>query len=176
MPVFLHLSKRWILSNGRNGCPNNEIGYSVSFCHFPPVLSSVGYNKSLLEQHTLSLLIVSTVQHSQLMSPCIPHSLSKRKEFMTFWYCCFCCHVSGNGHNTDAHVVFWPCNFTVSPLCQAADISDKYVPLAMMFKSCFQEHLKWFCLVLFAFFVFQWDYFLYLCLTFSNIPRLRPSF
>lgn len=57
----------------------------------------ISIKKFLFKQHTLSILVVSTAMtppRSQLMcvspAPRIPLCLSWRKEFLTFWYCCFC--------------------------------------------------------------------------------------
>lgn len=70
-----------------------------SFFNPLPAVRRVDYKKkkNSFKNGTFSILVVSTttmtLQRSQLtFPPCIPLSLSWRKEFLTFWYRCFCCH------------------------------------------------------------------------------------
>lgn len=84
--------------------PNNETGKifvcstSLFWCaSLSELLQSAGYKNPGYQWRTLSVSVVSTTtatpQLSQLRPPHpIPLCLSWRKEFLTFWYRCFCCH------------------------------------------------------------------------------------
>lgn len=130
VPVPLSLSQQWKFSYCRTGCPLRNYTWkpfvsSASCFIVSPLIFSffvlffiakqwgkiVHCKKSWLKQHTFTILVVSTTmmtkQLSKLMSPLHPPPcLSWRKEFLTFWYCCFCCHGPWKLHGADVLTVF----------------------------------------------------------------------
>lgn len=80
--------------------PNNETGKifvrgtSLFWCaSLSKLLQSAGYKNPGFQWYTLSVSVVSTTAALPInVPPCIPLCLSWRKEFLAFWYCCFCCH------------------------------------------------------------------------------------
>lgn len=145
VPVFLHLSKQWILLYGWTGCPpHNEtwkefVSNTPCFfflfrshflsliLHVQPVLQRFGYKNSLFKWHTLSILVVSTtttLQRSQLMSPPpSPSVCPGEKNSWPFDTVVSVVMVPGNGDDTDVHAVFWSCMSMASLVWHSRQIS-----------------------------------------------------